>query len=148
MAYIYNADEKDATKITHNYNTKLLENRDKELYKTECEDVENAKAHLVLELKGQNIYDNDGNIIYDPVKYPRPEFEGFPDTVNPYLWQINKDNTFAGILKMADGYYVASGIDIAMIGFIKSDNGWIIIDCGNYIESAQVALKLAEKAMQ
>ena len=146
MAYIYNADEKDATKITHNYNTKLLENRDKELYKTECEDVENAKAHLVLELKGQNIYDNGGNIIYDPVKYPRPEFEGFPDTVNPYLWQINKDNTFAGILKMADGYYVASGIDIAMIGFIKSDNGWIIIDCGNYIESAQVALKLAEKA--
>ncbi len=146
MAYLYNASEKDATQFTHNYNTKLLKNRDKEQYKTECEDVENARAHLVLELGDNNIYDDNGNTIYDSGKYPLQHFKGFPDTINPYLWQINKDNEFAGILKMAEGYYVAYGIDIAMIGFIKSDSGWIIVDCGNYVESAQVALKLAEKA--
>jgi Alkyl sulfatase and related hydrolases len=147
MSYIYNADAKDATKFTHNYNTKLLENRDQEQYKIECEDVENTKSHLILKLEDKDIYDDDGNIIYDCKKYPLQQFPGFPDTVNPYLWQINKDNTFAGILKMAEGYYVASGIDISMIGFIKSDNGWIIVDCGNYINSAQTALKLAEKAV-
>lgn len=49
---------------------------------------------------------------------------------------------------MAEGHYVAYGIDIAVIGFIKTDNGWVIIDCGNYIESAQTSLKLAEKALK
>ena len=146
MSYIYNADVKEATKFTHDYNTKLLENRDKEQYNIECEDVENTKSHLVLKLEDKDIYDDDGNIIYDCKKYPLPEFPGFPDTVNPYLWQINKDNTFAGILKMAEGYYVASGIDSSMIGFIKSDNGWIIVDCGSCTNSSRVALKLAEKA--
>lgn len=146
MPYIYNPDQKDATVFTHNYNTNLLENRDKEQYKIECEDVENTKSHLILELKDQAVYDDNGNIIYNPEQYPLHHFPGFPDTVNPYLWQINKDNEFSGILKMAEGYYVACGIEIAAIGFIKSDNGWIIIDCGNYVEGASIVLKLAEKA--
>lgn len=146
MPYIYNPDQKDATAFTHNYNTNLLENRDKEQYKIECEDVENTKSHLVLSLGDQAVYDDNGEIIYNPEQYPLHHFPGFPDTVNPYLWQINKDNEFAGILKMAEGYYSACGIEIASIGFIKSDNGWIIIDCGNYVEGARTVLKLAEKA--
>jgi len=146
MAYIYNNKEKEATGITRDYNKKLLEERDEEQYKKECEDVENAKSHLVLELGDKIIYDGNGNVIYDPAQYPLPEFPGFPDTVNPYLWQINKDNQFAGILKMADGFYVATGIEVSMIGFVKSDNGWIILDCGNFNEGSAMALRLAEKA--
>lgn len=35
MSYIYNANEKDATKFTHDYNTNLLKNRDPQKLKTE-----------------------------------------------------------------------------------------------------------------
>lgn len=146
MAYVYNANEKDATQITHKYNKSLLEKRDPNQLKIENEDVENAKSHLILALGDNDICDDEGNIIYDSKKHPLLQFPSFPDTVNPYLWQINKDNQFAGILKMTEGFYVATGIDIAAIGFIKSNTGWIILDCGNYVESATTALKLAEKA--
>lgn len=125
----------------------LLQTRNADMLKVEIEDTEDAKSHLILRLENKNIYDDNGNIIYDSTKYPIQQFPDFPDTVNPYLWQINKDNAFAGILKMTDGHYSAYGIDIAVIGFIKSDHGWIIVDCGNYIESATTALKLAEKAI-
>ena len=75
---------------------------------------------------------------------PRPE--DYPDTVNPWLRQAQISNDFAGILKLAGGYYVALGVDICEIGFIKSDHGWIIVDCGNFVESAHIALRLAELA--
>lgn len=147
MSYNYNSDEKDATSYTHDYNVRLLEKRDEEQYKIEREDVEDARAHLILELGDENIYDDKGEIIYDAQKYPVRHFPGFPDTINPYLWQMNKDNEFAGILKMAEGYYAAYAVEIALIGFIRSDNGWIIVDCGNYVETARAVLKLAEKAI-
>lgn len=75
---------------------------------------------------------------------PRPE--DYPDTVNPWLRQAQISNDFAGILKLASGYYVALGIDICEIGFLKSDHGWIIVDCGNFVETAHIALRLAELA--
>lgn len=128
MAYVYNANEKDATQITHKYNESLLEKRDPNQLKIENEDVENAKAHLILALGDNGICDDEGNIIYDSKKHPLLQFPTFPDTFNPFLWQINKDNQFAGKLKMTKGFCVATGIDIAAIGFIKSNTGCIILD--------------------
>lgn len=146
MSYVYNANEKDATQITHKYNESLLEKRDPNQLKIENEDVENAKAHLILALGDNDICDDEGSIIYDSKKHPLLQFPTFPDTFNPFLWPINKDNQFAGILKMTEGFCVATGIDIAAIGFIKSNTGWIILDWGNYAESATTAQNLAEKA--
>lgn len=147
MGYQLNALRKEATEYTKQHNRKLLEERDKEALRIELEDVEDAKAHLILELGEEDILDEEGNIIYDSKKYPIIHSGDFPDTVNPYLWQIKKDNEFAGVLKMAEGYYVVIGVEIAMIGFIHTEHGWIVVDCGNYVESAKVALQLAEKAI-
>lgn len=147
MGYQLNASRKEATEYTKQHNRKLLEERNQEALRIELEDVEDAKAHLILELGEEDILDKEGNIIYDSKKYPITHSGDFPDTVNPYLWQIKKDNEFAGVLKMAEGYYVVIGVEIAMIGFIRTEHGWIIVDCGNYVESAKVALQLAEKAI-
>lgn len=146
MRYTYNAEAKNATVITREHNQQLLRDWDKEKLQIELEDTANARAHLILELGEENIFDADGNLIYDAKKHPITHSGDCPDTVNPYLWQIRKDNEFAGVLKMAEGYYMAYSVDIAMIGFIRTDHGWIVVDCGNYVESAAVALKLAEKA--
>lgn len=147
MEYELNAFRKDATQYTKQHNRTLLEKRDKEALRIELEDVEDAKAHLILSLGEEDIFDEEGNMIYDSKKYQIIKSGDFPDTVNPYLWQIKKDNEFAGVLKMAEGYYVVTGVDIAMIGFIRTEHGWIIEDCGNYVESAKVALQLTEKAI-
>ena len=147
MGYRLNASRKEATEYTKQYNKKLLEERDEEALRIELEDVEHTKAHLILELGKEDIYDEEGNLIYDAKKSPIPKSGEFPDTVNPYLWQIRKDNEFAGVLKMAEGYYVVTGVEVATIGFIRTEHGWIVVDCGNYVESARVALKLAEKAV-
>lgn len=82
----------------NNNNMHLLQTRNADMLKVEIEDTEDAKSHLILRLENKNIYDDNGNIIYDSTKYPIQQFPDFPDTVNPYLWQINKDNAFAGIL--------------------------------------------------
>ncbi|MGN0483783.1 MAG: alkyl sulfatase dimerization domain-containing protein [Lachnospiraceae bacterium] len=147
MSYIYNAEQKDATAYTSAYNKKLLEERNKEQLKIEEEDVANAKAHLILELTEEDLLDDEGNVIYDAKKYPIDHPGEFPDTVNPYLWQIKKDNAFAGVYKMAEGYYVVTGVEIAMVAFIRTKHGWIVEDCGNYVESARAAMKIAEKAI-
>lgn len=147
MSYIYNAERKDATAYTSAYNRKLLAERDKKQLEIELEDVENAKAHLIFELMDEDLLDDDGNIIYDAKKYPLNHPGDFPDTVNPYLWQIKLDNAFAGVYKMAEGYYVVTGVEIAMVAFIRTQHGWIVEDCGNYVESAKVAMKIAEKAV-
>lgn len=148
MSYQYNTERKDATEITRKMNQKILQERSRENLQIELEDVENAKKHLILQLGEESIVDENGEVIYDAEKYPLAKTrEEFPDTVNPYLWQIKKDNDFAGVLKMAEGYYVAYGIEIASVGFIRSDNGWIVLDCGNFVESATVARKLVEKAI-
>ena len=147
MAYLYNAEQKEATPVTAAYNKKLLEERDPERLKIELEDVADAKAHLILEIGNENIYDDAGNLIYDAEKYPLTHSGDFPDTVNPYLWQIRKDNEFAGVLKMAEGFYVVYGLEVAMVGFIRTEHGWTVVDAGNYVESARIVLKIAEKAV-
>ena len=147
MGYELNACRKEATEYTKQYNRTLLKERNQEALRIELEDVEDAKAHLILQLGEEDILDEQGNVIYDSKKYPVPHSGDFPDTVNPYLWQIKKDNEFAGVLKMAEGYYVVTGVEVAMIGFIRTEHGWIIEDCGNFVENAKAALQLAEKAI-
>ena len=147
MGYELNACRKEATEYTKQYNRTLLKERNQEALRIELEDVEDAKAHLILQLGEEDILDEQGNVIYDSKKYPVPHSGDFPDTVNPYLWQIKKDNEFAGVLKMAEGYYVVTGVEVAMIGFIRTEHGWIIEDCGNFAENAKAALQLAEKAI-
>ncbi len=147
MQHIYSKDRKDATEFTRANNQKLRKEMDPEKLKIELLDVEDAKAHLILSLGDEVIQDEDGNVIYDPARTPVQKSGDFPDTVNPYLWQIKKDNEFAGVYKMAEGYYVVTGVEIAMVAFIRTAHGWIVEDCGNFVEGAKTAMKLAEKAI-
>jgi alkyl sulfatase BDS1-like metallo-beta-lactamase superfamily hydrolase len=147
MAYIYNEERKDATEITKKLNDSLEKNWDKEKFETELKDVDNAKRHLIFEIKDENIYDENGELVYDAARYPVSRSGDRPDTVNPYLWQIKKDNEIAGVYKMAEGYYVLTGVEIALMGFIRGAKGWIIVDSGAYIESAEIAARIVEQAI-
>lgn len=147
MSLQLNAQRKDATEFTKAYNQKLLKDMDSEYHRIELEDVEYIKQHLILEFGKEDVVDEDGTLLFDSSQFQSEKTEGFPDTVNPYLWQNRKDNEIAGVIQLAEGYYVVTGVDVSLIGFIRTEHGWIIQDCGNYIKNARIALRLAEKAL-
>ncbi|MGN0351816.1 MAG: alkyl sulfatase dimerization domain-containing protein [Roseburia sp.] len=147
MSIQYNAERKEATEATKAYNQKLRQEWDAARFEREQEDVANAKKHLILEVKDKSIYDDEGNIIYDIEKYPIPSEQEATDTVNPYLWQITRESEFVGVYQLAEGYYAVTGPAIALIGFIRSEHGWIVVDAGDCVESAKASAQLLEKAI-
>lgn len=147
MSLQLNAQRKDATKATKDYNQKLLKEMDSKYLDQELKDVEFIRQHLIYELGKEDIVDADGTLLFDNTQYQENKKEGFPDTVNPYLWQNRNDNEIRGVIQLAEGYYVVTGIDVCLIGFVRTAHGWIIQDCGNYIETAKIALRLVEIAL-
>jgi alkyl sulfatase BDS1-like metallo-beta-lactamase superfamily hydrolase len=144
MPYVYNRLQKEATKITSEKNRTAKEKRNPIYLERELKDAEEARKHLVFPIGDAIIKDKQGNVLYNPAVTPIPKLEGFYDSVNPYLRQAAIDNNFAGFVKVANDFYVAVGMDIATIGFVRSDNGWIIIDTGAYEDSAVFVRKLLE----
>lgn len=147
MSRVYNNDRKEASEFTKEFIKRQKADWDVARLSIEEEDVFNAKEHLILEVKDESIYDEDGELIYDVKKYPIPEKGEETDTVNPYLRKITKEGEFVGVYQLAEGYYAVSGVAIALIGFIRSDNGWIVVDAGDCVESAKTAAQLLEKAI-
>ena len=148
MKYELNADKKGATVITKKYHQDLLQKMDDVYLESERRDLAQLKKHLILEFGKEDVLDYDGTVLFDHTRYQSAPAKGSPETVNPYLWQTIKDNEIAGVVQLSDNYYLVTGVDVSMIGFIRTDNGWIVQDCGNYVESAKIALRLAEKAVQ
>lgn len=148
MELKWNSQRKDATEITKKHHRDLLKKMDDSYLQKERHDWKYLKKHLIYELGKEDVRDYDGTILFDHTQYQATHAEGFPQTVNPYLWQTIKDNEIAGVVKLAENYYLVTGVDVAMIGFVRTQNGWIIQDCGNYVESAKIALRLVEMALQ
>lgn len=142
-----NAARKDATQITRQYHQSLLQKMDDAYLQQERRDLEWLKEHLILEWGSVDITDYDGTLLFDHTTWKAHHAKGFPPTVNPYLWQTVKDNEIAGVVQLASDYYLVTGVDVAMIGLIRTKHGWIVQDCGNYVESAKMALRLAEIAL-
>lgn len=147
MGFEFNASIKEATTFTKAYHDSLLQKIDDAYLKDERHDLEELRKHLILEFGKDDILDYDGTVLFDHTKWKQSHVEGFPDTVNPYLWQTMKDNEIAGVVELSENYYLVTGIDVSMIGFIRTKHGWIVQDCGNYMESAKIALRLTEMAL-
>lgn len=144
MAYTYNKLQKPATKITAEKNRLAKERRNKLYLERELKDAKEARRHLVFPIGDDIISDKSGNVIYDPAIYPVVRDDKFYDSVHPDLRQAAIDNNFAGFIKAAENYYIAVGIDIAAVGFIRSENGWIIVDTGENEAAAELTIKLLE----
>lgn len=147
MESVLNEKRKDATEFTKKYNENLLQDMNADYLREELRDVAAVKEHLILEFGKEDVLDYDGTVLFESKKYNQEKSGAFPDTVNPYLWQIRKDNEIAGVIQLAKDYYIVTGVDVSIIGFVRTKNGWIIQDCGNYVESAKISLRLVEMAL-
>ncbi len=73
--------------------------------------------------------------------------EQAPATANPSLWRNTQYNTRYGLFQVAEGIYQVRGYDISNLTFVRSQSGWIIMDCGSSRYTAAEALKLFRSQM-
>lgn len=142
----FNDSQKDASEYTKRKHDEILKEMDSEQCRIEKEDLEDVRAHFILELGADDFKDESGNVIWNRKEQTRLTSMDYPDTVNPYLWNIYRDGYPAGVLKAKEGFYIVIGIDSSAIAFIKSKTGWIIQDCCNTLPAAEISMKLVEEA--
>jgi alkyl sulfatase BDS1-like metallo-beta-lactamase superfamily hydrolase len=66
-----------------------------------------------------------------------------PETVHPALWEQARLNSAHGLFEVAPRLWQVRGYDISNVSFIAGDTGWIVIDPLTSVDSARVALDLA-----
>lgn len=95
-----------------------------------------------LELK-----DDNDNVIWSQESYNFVRDQDAPGSANPSLWRNTQLNAKYGLFEVSDGIYQVRGYDISNMTFVKTDNGWIILDCRSTGVTAKAALDLFESEM-
>lgn len=67
-----------------------------------------------------------------------------PPTVNPSLWRQAQLNAHHGLFEVTPGIYQVRGYDISNITFVRSENGWIVVDPLTVAETATAARQLVD----
>lgn len=87
--------------------------------------------------KGQNVYDLTAWNFLD---------KEAPATANPSLWRQSQLNKIHGLFEVLPGkIYQIRGFDLANMTFVRTDNGWIVVDVLTSKETAQAGYKLVKK---
>lgn len=115
-------DAKPATEITARANAAVLE----QLPFDDDTDFTNARRGLIAEATGQVMTDG-GRLAWDFDRWNFLQGEA-PDTVNPSLWRQGQLVSMAGLYEVIDGIYQARGFDLSVTSFLRTDNGWVVVD--------------------
>lgn len=112
-------------------------------------DFEEVKRGLIAQDKSLITKDQDGKVIWDMPSYDFVDFKGddgaSPDSVNPSLWRQASLNNIHGLFKVTEGIYQLRGYDLANMTIIEGASGWILVDPLTAKETADKALKFAQK---
>ena len=121
--------QKDATDTTKEYNQAFI---DYLPFEENTNDFYNANKGF--------IGNSSDNISFDFIKN-----QNSPDTVNPSLWRQSQLNNISGLFEVTPDIYQVRGFDLANITFIRSQNGWIVVDPLTTGEAAKKAKELFRK---
>ena len=112
-------------------------------------DFEDAKRGLIAQDDNLVVQDQKGDVVWDMPSYQFVDYKGddggSPDSVNPSLWRQASLNNIHGLFKVSEGIYQLRGYDLANMTMIEGDTGWIIVDPLTAKETADKALKFAQK---
>ena len=131
------------TEVTVKANNAVLQQR----AFSNTNDFDNAKRGLIAKEDDLIIKHLNGRNIWDMPAYDFIDAEGksAPSSVNPSLWRQTALNNIHGLFKVTEGIYQLRGYDLSNMSIIESDNGWIIVDPLTARETANHALKFAQK---
>ena len=137
------ADKKPATTITRQINENVYQVLDFD----DKQEEEFASRGFITAPESLVIEDADGNVCWDMDNYAFVKDTEAPDTANPSLWRNTQLNAKYGLFQVSDDIYQVRGYDISNMTFVRTDNGWIILDCLATAPTAKAALELFKSEM-
>ena len=139
-----NAEKKPATDITAQKNAQVYQLLDF----SDEQEGEFASRGLIAAPESLTITAENGMTIWsqDAYNFVR-EAETAPDTANPSLWRNTQYNARYGLFEVTDGIYQVRGYDVSNVTFVRSEHGWIVMDCASSRYTAAEALKLFRQEM-
>ena len=116
-----------------------------ELNFNDRQDYEDAGRGFIASIDGNAVLDKDGKVSYSVEEWDFLK-NNTPRTANPSLWRQSQLNRINGLFEVIPGkLYQVRGFDIANMTFIRSDNGWIIIDVTTTDAAAKAGYELIKK---
>ena len=91
--------------------------------------------------------DEAGNVIWNQSSYDFVRDAQAPASANPSLWRNTQLNAYYGLFKVTDDIYQVRGYDISNMTFVRTEHGWIIMDCLTSNVTAKAALELFRSEM-
>lgn len=136
-------DKKPATTITKQINEDVYQVLDFD----DTQEEEFAKKGFITAPDPLQITDDDGNIVWNMDNYDFVRDADSPDSANPSLWRNTKSNANYGLFQVSDDIYQVRGYDLSNMTFVRTDNGWIIMDCLASSDTAKAVLELFKSEM-
>lgn len=136
-------DSKPATDITAGINAEVYQLLD---FDDEREG-EAAAQGFVTAPESLVIKDETGNVVWSQDVWDFVRDEDAPDSANPSLWRNTRYNARYGLFKVTEDIYQVRGYDVSNMTFVRSENGWIVMDCLTSVYTAKAALELFESVM-
>ena len=139
-----NAEKKPATAVTEQKNAEVYQLLDF----SDEQESEFAARGLIAAPETLTIKAENGVTIWtqDAYNFVR-EAETAPASANPSLWRNTQQNAVYGLFKVTDDIYQVRGYDISNVTFVRSEHGWIVMDCASSRYTAAEALKLFRSEM-
>lgn len=109
------------------------------------QDFTDATRGFIGTLDTPFIKGDNGENIYDLQAWDFLDKEA-PATTNPSLWRQSQLNKIHGLFEVLPGQiYQVRGFDLANMTFVRSQNGWIVIDVLTSKETAAAGYELVKK---
>ena len=137
-----NTESKPATQYTIDANQQVYALLDF----ADTTELENANRGFLAAPDTLDLRDEEGRAVWTQDAYAFLDKDA-PDTANPSLWRNAQLNHIYGLFEVTDGIYQVRGYDIANITFVRSEHGWIVMDCGSSRYTAEEALKFFRSEM-
>ncbi len=132
------AERGGATELTQQFNSAIAQ----KLPFHDRQDFEDAARGLVAPAPAVIIRDSDGSIVWDMTQYAFLKNDSPLETINPSLQRQATLNNLHGLFKVNDRIYQVRGYDLANMGIIIGDKGYIIIDPLTSIDTSRAAMRL------
>jgi len=127
-----------ATEATKLSNAAVLKN----LPFNDKQDFADASRGLIFQSPSTVIRDPAGNVVWDMGQYAFLNGDKPIETINPSLRRQAALDNIHGLFKVTDRIYQVRGYDLANMGIVVGDTGYIIIDPLTSVVTAKAAIDL------
>lgn len=141
-----NKEIKEATDTTRKYQDDFAKKLGIDRENANNVELELAKSHAIALTTDMIVKNEKNEDVWNLGDYDFLKEKAVPDTINPSLWLNAKSNFQAGLFWVVkDKIFQIRGFDLANITFVRTKNGFIVLDTGSYVESTRAAVEFAEK---